>query len=176
MICLESRPTDQSEAASNLYLLAGHENTYWKTRRTVTSACWQSIQPRGLPDSRVWSKGRWTFYQSFSQTLCYCSSSSSWMNADITSCVKHCFHSYRWCHEWAVLHHFLLQNRTWENVMCNIERNLCGTLMILCLIFVEVDSNVIMNKTENKTVLQSIGSTKCRSTQLCFPAKFKHQQ
>ncbi|XP_060571002.1 mitogen-activated protein kinase kinase kinase kinase 3-like [Ruditapes philippinarum] len=28
VICLESRPTDQPEAASNLYVLAGHENTY----------------------------------------------------------------------------------------------------------------------------------------------------
>ena len=29
VIVLESRPTDQPEAASNLYVLAGHENTYW---------------------------------------------------------------------------------------------------------------------------------------------------
>ena len=28
VIVLESRPTDQPEAASNLYVLAGHENTY----------------------------------------------------------------------------------------------------------------------------------------------------
>ncbi|XP_045171077.2 mitogen-activated protein kinase kinase kinase kinase 3-like isoform X2 [Mercenaria mercenaria] len=28
VICLESRPTDQPDAASNLYVLAGHENTY----------------------------------------------------------------------------------------------------------------------------------------------------
>lgn len=34
VVVLESRPTDNPTANSNLYILAGHENSYWESGMT----------------------------------------------------------------------------------------------------------------------------------------------
>lgn len=37
VVVLESRPTDNPTANSNLYILAGHENSYWEERMAGSS-------------------------------------------------------------------------------------------------------------------------------------------
>lgn len=46
VVVLESRPTDNPTALSNLYILAGHENSYWASR---TDRKIPNVSPFGDP-------------------------------------------------------------------------------------------------------------------------------
>lgn len=42
VVVLESRPTQDLKSPSNLYILTGHENSYWKTMANNVFVMWYS--------------------------------------------------------------------------------------------------------------------------------------
>lgn len=66
VVVLESRPTDNPTAHSNLYILAGHENSYWDSPRSL-NASWreQLVPPHTLrPPPPLWPGGEPCFISS----------------------------------------------------------------------------------------------------------------
>lgn len=85
VIMLESRPTDEPDAKSNLYVLAGHENTYWvwdppsAKSLWLTFVCrqqWQLLFTAAEADLASWVMSSDTRWDSF-YTYCFCSGRST---------------------------------------------------------------------------------------------------
>lgn len=59
VVVLESRPTDNPTALSNLYILAGHENSYWASLFSTCCSLWEKTPDFEFQDVMSWETSGW---------------------------------------------------------------------------------------------------------------------